>query len=82
MLFRKWVVIKVTFRYTMKHGLRYEWIKMGFAPLIAREISLDHSNDWIIKCMAVLGLSVNPRVGLYIVRQENYVYVIVVVRLI
>jgi hypothetical protein len=24
-----------------------------------REISMEHSNDWINKCMAVLGLSVN-----------------------
>ena len=50
--------------------------------LYVREISLDHSSDWINKCMAVLGLSVNLRVGPNIVWQENNMYVFVVVRLI
>jgi len=33
-------------------------IKMELAPLYVREISLDHSSDWINKCMVMLGLSV------------------------
>jgi len=57
-------------------------IKMEFSPLYVREISLDHSSDWINKCMAVLGLSVNPQVGPNIVWQGNNMYVDVVVRLI
>jgi len=57
-------------------------IKMELAPLYVREISLDHSSDWINKCMAVLGLSVNPRVGPNIVWQGNNMYMYVVVRLI
>ena len=46
------------------------------------EISLDHFSDWINKCMAMLGLSVNPRVGPNIVWQGNNMYMYVVVRLI
>ena len=57
-------------------------IKTKLAPLYVREISLDHSSDWISKCMAVLGLSVNPRVGQNIVWQGNNMYMYVVVRLI
>jgi len=57
-------------------------IKMELAPLYVREISLDHSSDWINKCMVVLGLSVNPRVGSNIVWQGNNMYVYVVVHLI
>jgi len=30
-------------------------IKIELAPLYVREISLDHSSDWINKCMVVLG---------------------------
>jgi hypothetical protein len=41
-----------------------------------REISLDHSNDWIKKCMVVLGLSVNLLGGPNIVRQGNNMYVV------
>jgi len=57
-------------------------IKMELAPLYVREISLDHSSDCINKCMAVLGLSVNPRVEPNIVWQGNNMYIYVVVRLI
>jgi hypothetical protein len=32
---------------------------MEFAPLYVREISMEHFNDWINKCMVVLRLSVN-----------------------
>jgi hypothetical protein len=32
---------------------------MEFVPLFLREISMGPSSDWIKKCMAVLGLSVN-----------------------
>ena len=46
-------------------------IKIELAPLYVREISLDHSSDWINKCMAVLGLRVNPRVEPNIMRQGN-----------
>jgi len=49
---------------------------MELAPLYMRAISLDHSSDWINKCMAVLGLSVNPRVELNIMWQGNNMYVI------
>jgi len=55
---------------------------MELPPLYVREISLDHSSDWINKCMTILGLSVNPRVGPNIVWQGNNMYVFVVVRLI
>ena len=54
---------------------------MELAPLYVREISLDHSSDWINKCMAALGLSVNPRAGPNIVWQENNIYVFAVVRM-
>ena len=49
---------------------------MEFAPLYMREILLDHSNDWIKKCMAVLGLSVNLQVGPNIMWQGNNMYVV------
>jgi len=55
-------------------------IKMEFAPLYVREISLDHSSDWINKSLAVLRLSVNPRVGPNIMWQGNNMYMYVVVR--
>jgi len=51
-------------------------------PLYVREISPDHSSDWINKCMVVLGLSVNPRVEQNIVWQGNNMHVFVGVRLI
>jgi len=54
---------------------------MELVPLYVREISLDHSSDWINKCMVVLGLSVNPRVESNIMWQGNNMYVFVVVRL-
>jgi len=57
-------------------------IKMELAPLYVREILLDHSSDWINKCMAVLGLSVNLQVGPNIMWQGNNMYMYVVVRLI
>jgi len=57
-------------------------IKMELTPLYVREISLDRSSDGINKCMAVLGLSVNPRVGPNIMWQGNNMYMYVVVRLI
>jgi hypothetical protein len=55
---------------------------MEFAPLYVREISLDHSSDEINKCMAVLGLNVNPRVEPNIMWQGINMSMIVVVRLI
>jgi len=55
---------------------------MELAPLYESEILLDHSSDWINKCMDVLGLSVNLGVGPNIVWQGNNMYVFVVVRLI
>jgi len=57
-------------------------IKMELAPLYVREISLDHSTNWINKCMVMLGLSVNLRVGPNIVWQGNNMYMYVVVSLI
>ena len=56
--------------------------KMELATFYVREISLDHSSDLINKCIAVVGLSVNPRVGPNIMWQGNNMYVYVVVRLI
>ena len=47
----------------------------GTCPSLMREISLDHSSDWINKCMAVLGLSVNPRVEPNIMWQGNNMYI-------
>ena len=55
---------------------------MELAPLYVREISLDHSSDWINKCMVVLRLSVKPRVGPNIMWQGTNMYVYLVVRLI
>jgi len=55
---------------------------MELAPLYVREISLNHSSDWINKCIAIIGLSVNPRVWPNIMWQGNNMYVYVVVRLI
>ena len=43
-LLHNWVVIKVVFEFVGKHAMR-QTIKMEFAPLYMREISLDHSND-------------------------------------
>jgi hypothetical protein len=47
----------VVFGFVKKHVVR-QTIKMEFAPLYVREISME-SNDWINKCMAMLRLSVN-----------------------
>jgi hypothetical protein len=44
MLLRNWVVIKVVFGFIKKHAVR-QTIKMEFAPLYVREISMEHSND-------------------------------------
>jgi hypothetical protein len=44
MLLRNRVVIKVVFWFVGKHAVRQK-IKMEFAPLYVREISLDQSND-------------------------------------
>jgi len=55
-------------------------IKIELSPLYVREVPLDHSSDWINKCMVVLWLSVNPRVGPNIVWQGNNMYMYVVVR--
>jgi hypothetical protein len=66
-----WVVIKVVFGFVKKHVVR-QTIKMEFASLYVREISMEHSNDWINKCMAMLRLSVNLWVGSNIVWQKEW----------
>ena len=58
-LLRNWVVIKVVFGFCQEACCETWSVKIEFAPLDKREISLDNSKDWINKCMAVLGLSVN-----------------------
>jgi hypothetical protein len=57
-LLRNWVVIKVVFGFVKKHDVRYRQSRWNL-PLYVREISMEHSNDWINKCMVVLRLSVN-----------------------
>jgi hypothetical protein len=49
---------KGNFWFARKHAVAWS-AKMEFVPLFLREISLGPSSDWIKKCMAVLGLSVN-----------------------
>ena len=84
MLLHNWVVKKVPFGF----------VKMGFAPLYLREISLGPSSDRMKKCMAVLGLSVNQGFQITVSRKrgqlrarpniarqrEQYVYQIVMAR--
>ena len=58
-LLRNWVVIKVVFGFVWKHAVRHSQSRWNIVPLRGREISLGNSIDYIIKCMAVLGLRVN-----------------------
>ena len=53
-LLRNWIVIKVAFGFVLIHTARHWSIKMVFAPLYLREISLGPSSDRIQKCMVVL----------------------------
>ena len=53
-LLHNWVVIKVAFGFVLIHAARHQSIKMGFAPLYLREISLGPSSDRIQKCMTML----------------------------
>jgi hypothetical protein len=69
-LLRNWVVIKVVFGFVKKHDVRYRQSRWNL-PLYVREISMEHSNDWINKCMVVLRLSVNLWVGPNIVWQKE-----------
>ena len=57
-MYRNWAIIKLAFGFLEKHDETW-LIKMRFASLYLREISLGPSSDRIKKCMVMLGLSVN-----------------------